>query len=141
MSAKAPMARPTWIGPDSDSGMPTSREMTEASSSVRAARPSEIRARSLDLSAAGVADHAGKAAAAALTARSTSSGVPSGILPMTSSVVELMTSSVPVPVEATHTPSMYSLSRICMMPSLILALVAARGARAPLPRCYACTRA
>jgi len=106
MSAKAPMARPTWIGPDSDSGMPTSREMTEASSSVRAARPSEIRARSLDLSAAGVADHAGKAAAAASTALSASAAVPSGTVPMTSSVFESITSRLPEPAEATHAPPM-----------------------------------
>ena len=44
-------------------------------------------------------------ALAALAARSTSSGVPSGMLPMTSSVVELVTSIVPVPVEGTHAPS------------------------------------
>ena len=91
---------------DSVKGMPTSWAMRVAISSVRADRPSWIRARILPRSSADVADQAGKAAAAAFTALSTSSGVPSGMLPMTSSVVELMTSSVPLPVEGTHAPSM-----------------------------------
>lgn len=45
------------------------------------------------LSLAGVAAHAGKAACAASTAASTSSAEPAGMLPMTSSVAGLTTSS------------------------------------------------
>jgi hypothetical protein len=43
---------------------------------------------------------------AAATALSTSSGVPSGMCPITCSVVEFTTSIVPLPVEGTHDPSM-----------------------------------
>ena len=57
-------------------------------------------------SATGMADQAGKAALAAATARSTSSVVPSGTVPMTSSVVESITSMVPEPVDGTQAPSM-----------------------------------
>ena len=57
-------------------------------------------------SSSGVADQAGKAALAAATARSTSSVVPSGTVPMTSSVVESMTSIDPEPVDGTQAPSM-----------------------------------
>jgi len=42
---------------------------------------------------------------AAATALSTSSGVPSGMVPMTSSVVELVTGSVPVSALGTQAPS------------------------------------
>ena len=94
--------------------MPTSREMTEANSSVRAARPSEIRARSFDLSAAGVADHSGNAAAAASTAFSASFAVPSGIFPITSSVFESITSKVPEPVDETQLPPIYTCLYSCI---------------------------
>ncbi len=57
-------------------------------------------------SSTGRADHAGKAALAAATARSTSSVVPSGTVPMTSSVVESITSIEPEPVDGTQAPSM-----------------------------------
>ena len=60
----------------------------------------------LPRSSCGVAAHAGNAALAAATALSTSSAVPSGMVPMTSSVDELMTSRVPAPVDGTHAPSM-----------------------------------
>jgi delta 1-pyrroline-5-carboxylate dehydrogenase len=65
-----------------------------------------MRVQYLARSSADVAAHAGKAALAAATALSTSSAVPSGIFPITSSVVELMTSMDLVPVEGTHAPSM-----------------------------------
>jgi len=100
------MGRPTWIIPDRDIGMPTSWEMVAAISSVRAARPSEMRFKNLARSSRAVADQAGNAAAAACTARSTSSAVPSGMVAMTSSLVESTTSSVPDPLEATHWPLM-----------------------------------
>ena len=58
-----------------------------------------------------MAAHAGNAALAAATAASTSAGVPSGIVPMTSSVVELVTSSIPVPVLGTQAPLMKMVSR------------------------------
>jgi hypothetical protein len=57
-------------------------------------------------SSGAVADHAGKAARAAATARSTSAATPSGIRPTTSSVAAPYTSMVPVPPEGTHDPSM-----------------------------------
>ncbi len=105
-SANAPAGRPTWIMPDSERGMPSSCEMVLAISSVRAARASPMRMSVLARSSREVLDQAGKAAAAACTALSTSSGVPSGMVARTSSVVESMTSSVPVPVEATQLPLM-----------------------------------
>ena len=92
--------------PDSVIGMPTSWLITCAISSVRAARASPIRVSSLARSSLEVAAQPGKAAAAASTALSTSSGVPSGMVAKTSSVAESMTSSVPVPVEGTHAPLM-----------------------------------
>ena len=105
-SAKAPAGRPTWTEPDSVIGMPTSCEMTCAISSVRAASASPIRVSSLARSSREVAAQPGKAAAAASTALSTSSGVPSGMVAKTSSVAESMTSSVPLPVEGTQAPLM-----------------------------------
>ena len=57
-------------------------------------------------SATGVSLHAGKASRADATARSTSSGVPSGMRPMTSSVEALTTSMEPLPAGATHSPPM-----------------------------------
>jgi len=117
-SAKAPAGSPTCTPPDRVMGMPTSCEMMVAISSVRAARASPMRMRALALSSREVVDQAGKAAAAASTAALTSSTVPSGMVAMTSSVVESMTSRVPVPVEGTQRPLMYSLSRTSMLPSL-----------------------
>ena len=105
-SAKAPAGRPTWMEPESVIGMPTSWLITCAISSVRAARASPMRVSSLARSSVEVAAQPGKAAAAASTALSTSSGVPSGMVAKTSSVAESMTSSVPVPVEGTQAPLM-----------------------------------
>ncbi len=94
------------MDPERVIGMPTSLEMIWAISSVLAARASPMRVSSLARSSREVVDHPGNAAAAAWTALSTSSGVPSGIVAMTSSVPELMTFRVPVPVEGTHAPLM-----------------------------------
>ena len=105
-SANAPAGRPTWMAPESVIGMPTSWEMTCAISSVRAPRASPMRVSSLPRSSREVAAQPGKAAAAARTALSTSSGVPSGMVAKTSSVAESMTSSVPLPVEGTQAPLM-----------------------------------
>jgi hypothetical protein len=62
-----------------------------------------------------VVDQPGKAALAAATAASTSSAVPSGMVPITSSVVELVTGSVPLPVLATHVPLTKILSLVIMI--------------------------
>jgi len=87
-------------------GMPTSCEINVAISVVRAVRASWTRSSVLDRSSLDVADHSPKASAAQRAARSTSSGVPSGMVPMTSSVVELTTSITPLPVEGTQAPPM-----------------------------------
>ena len=87
-----------------DLTMPTSWLTRVATSSMRAARPSAMRAQNLARSSGGVAAQPGNAALAAATAWSTSSGVPSGMVPMTSSVVELVTGSVPRPALGTHAP-------------------------------------
>ena len=94
------------MDPDRVMGMPTSCEMTCAISSVRAPSASPMRVRSLARSSREVAAQLGKAAAAAWTALSTSSAVPSGMVAKTSSVAESMTSSVPLPVDGTQAPLM-----------------------------------
>ena len=104
-SAKAPAGRPTWTEPDRVMGMPTSWLITSASSSVRAASASPMRLSSLPRSSREVAAQAGRPRPRP-TARSTSSGVPSGMVANTSSVAESITSRVPVPVEGTQAPSM-----------------------------------
>jgi len=86
--------------------MPTSPAISWPISAMRVWSPSVIRWTYLARSSTEVSAHAGNARRAACTARSTSSAVPSGIRPMTSSVVEWTTSSHPVPVEGTHAPSM-----------------------------------
>ena len=106
MFEKLIIGRPAWISWLSILGMPTSPDTIVAMSSIRAARPSLMRVRYLPLSSTEVCDHGPNALRAAWTALSTSSAVPSGIDPITSSVVELTTSSVPVPVDGTHAPSM-----------------------------------
>ena len=87
-------------------GMPASRVTTVAISSMRAPRPSAMRVQYLARSSALVFAQAGKAAAAALTAASTSAALPSGMWPITSPLVESNTSSVLVPCDGTHAPSM-----------------------------------
>ena len=69
-------------------GMPASRVITVAISSMRAARPSPMRVSTLARSSGVVVDQPGKAALAAATAASTSAALPSGIEPMTSPLVE-----------------------------------------------------
>src|SRR6266581_7294738 len=108
------VGRPAWIIIDRLSGMPTSAVTTLAMSPMRALSPSCNRWRYLARSSTGVADHARKAALAAATALSTSAAVPSGTVPMTSSVDAPMTSMAPFPVDGTHDPSMYSRSRFSM---------------------------
>jgi hypothetical protein len=97
---------PAWMIWLSISGMPTSPVIVSAISWLRAAMPSLRAWRNLARSSVEVWLQPSKAALAAATARSTSSGVPSGIDPMTSSVEALTTSMVPEPVEGTHWPSM-----------------------------------
>ena len=87
-------------------GMPTSPQIVSASSWLRAPMPSDMAWMNFDRSWASVCDHVWNAVCAAATARSTSSGVPSGTRPMTSSVEALITSMWPLPVEGTHAPSM-----------------------------------
>ena len=87
-------------------GIPTSWVMRSARDSILAPRASLTAVSRSVRSFTGVADQAGKALAAAATARSMSSTVPSGTEPMTSSVVESMTSMDPVPDEGTHAPPM-----------------------------------
>ena len=106
MEPNVMVGRPAWMSIDRFSGMPTSWATTLAMSMVRAPRPSVMRCRYLPRSSTEVCDQLSKAALAAFTALSTSSGVPSGIVPMTSSVVALTTSMVPFPLEATQAPSM-----------------------------------
>src|SRR5215469_7748992 len=97
--------------------MPISCEMTVAILSLLAFRPSEIRCRQAARSSGGVCDQIGNADLAAATARSTSAAVPRGILPITCSVVEVMTLTVSEPVEGTHSPPIYNLSRTSLCTS------------------------
>ncbi len=85
-------------------GIPTSEAIRAPSSSERAASPPEIAEQASRRSARGTCDQVSKPALAASTARSTSSGVPWGTVPMTSSVVESITSIVPEPAGSTHSP-------------------------------------
>ncbi len=87
-------------------GVPTSAVTVFAISSVWAWSASASRWMNFARSSTGVADHAGSAALAAAAAFVASSALPAATRPMTSSVVALITSMVPVPVEATHCPSM-----------------------------------
>src|SRR4051794_27547694 len=111
VSASAPavlnelMGRPActiWL---SHLGMPASRVTMVAISSMRAARPSPMRVQNLPRSSGDVCDHVSNAARAAFAALSTSSAVPSGIVPMTEPSVESNTSIVPLPVDEIHDPS------------------------------------
>jgi hypothetical protein len=80
--------------------------MVVASSSMRPARASPMRVRYLARSSAEVVDQLSKAARAAWTALSTSPDVPAGMVAITSSVIESMTSMVPVPADGTQAPPM-----------------------------------
>src|SRR4051795_13440600 len=86
-------------------GIPASRVTIVAISSMRAAKPSPMRVQNLPRSSGDVCDQLSKAARAALAALSTSSAVPSGIVPITEPSVESKTSIVLLPVDGIHAPS------------------------------------
>ena len=98
------VGRPAWIIRDRPIGIPSSAATVAAISSARAASPSPIAASSSTRSPTGVCDQPSNASRAAPTARSTSSAVPWGMRPITSSVLALTTSSVSEPDGATHAP-------------------------------------
>ena len=106
IAPKSIAGSPAWMVRDRPNGIPTSRETIAAISSARAASPWEMAVQASTRSASGVADQPGKAARAARAARSTSSGVPSGTRPMTSSVVASITSIAPSPAGGVHSPPM-----------------------------------
>ena len=86
-------------------GAPISVDASSATSCARALSPSAIAEQYFTRSSREVCDQAGNAAAAARTALSTSSTVPSGTCPMTCSVYGLVTGSVPLPVDGIQEPS------------------------------------
>jgi len=86
--------------------MPLTRLINSASCSPRASSPSARARIAAVRSATGVRDHAGNAARAAATARSTSAPPPRGTRPMTSSVRLSITSMSPSVVGWTHWPPM-----------------------------------
>ena len=92
--------------------MPTSRATSPAISWARSASFAPMAAHASARSCAGTWDQASKAGRAAVTARSTSLASPTGIVPITCSVVESTISNVPVPWGSTHSPPMYRRSRI-----------------------------
>ena len=97
---------PAWICRASGSGIPTSAATRAAISSARSASAALIAVQASTRCSTGTCRQASKPARAAVTARSTSSGVPSGIRPITCSVVESITSIVPSPDGSTHSPPM-----------------------------------
>jgi hypothetical protein len=98
--------RPTCTRREAAIGVPTSRLIISASCSPRASRPSATARSAAARSGTGVRDHAGNAAWAAATARSTSGAAPRGTLPMTSSVRLSTTSMSPSVSGLTHRPPM-----------------------------------
>ena len=106
IEAKSMAGRPAWIVRASVSGMPTSAEISAAISSPRSASAALIAVQASTRDSTGTWRQASKPARAASTARSMSSGVPSGIVPITCSVVESMTSIVSLPDGSTHSPPM-----------------------------------
>ena len=100
------MGKPTCTICDSHLAMPVSFEIAVAISSMRAPSASPMRVRYLARSSRGVLAHDSNAAAAACTAASTSAAVPDGMVAITPSVTESMTSMVSVEVDATHAPLM-----------------------------------
>ena len=84
--------------------IPVSREIAEEISSMRATSASPIAFRYLARSAFGNELQERNAALAAAAALVTSAAVPSGIVAMTSSLVESKTEIVFEPSEATHWP-------------------------------------
>ncbi|CAB4686472.1 unannotated protein [freshwater metagenome] len=89
---------------DNALAIPVSREIADEISSIRATRASPIALRYFARSAFGSVLHEVKAAFAAAAALVTSPAVPSGIVAMTSSLVESKTEIVFLPSEATHWP-------------------------------------
>jgi len=100
------IGRPTCTICDSHLTMPVSLEMAVAISSMRAPSASPMRVMYLARSSTGVVDHVSNASLAARTAASTSAAVPEGMLAITSSVTESMTSIVSLLLEATQPPLM-----------------------------------
>ena len=84
--------------------IPVSREIADEISSMRATSASPIAFRYFARSAFGNVLHEMKAAFAAAAAFVTSEAVPSGMVAMTSSLVESKTEMVFEPSEATHWP-------------------------------------
>ena len=103
---KSIAGRPAWIVRASASGMPTSAAISAAISSARSASAALIAVHASTRCSTGTSRHSSNPARAAFTARSTSSGVPSGMRPITCSVVESTTSIVPEPAGSTHSPPM-----------------------------------
>ena len=111
MAGRAP-----WITVAMESGMPTSWATTVPTSGTRALRASPSRSTTLARSSTEVRDHSSNAARAAVAARSTSTGPPSGTDPMASSVAALPTSITPSPAGGTQEPPMKRASRTIMAP-------------------------
>ena len=88
------------------SGIPTSAATRAAISSPRSASAALIAVHTSTRDSTGTCRQASKPARAASAARSTSSAVPSGIRPIACSVVESITSIVPLPDGSTHSPPM-----------------------------------
>jgi hypothetical protein len=103
---KSMAGRPAWIVRARASGMPTSAEIRAAISSPRSASAALIAVQASTRCSTGTSRHASKPARAAATALSMSSDVPSGIRPITCSVVESITSMVSEPDGSTHSPPM-----------------------------------
>ena len=108
------IGRPTWTICDSHLAMPVSLEIVVASSSMRAPRASPMRDRYLARSSTGVADHESNAALAAGDGAVDVGGGAGGIVAITSSVTESMTSMVSVESDGVQAPSMYSFSNAVM---------------------------
>ncbi len=100
------IGRPAWTIIASVIGEPSSCAIRPATSPWRSCSLAEMTAVRATRSSSGVALQSSKAARAAATARSTSSGVPSGTEPMTSSVAALTTSIVARDVGFTQSPPM-----------------------------------
>ena len=97
---------PAWMNSAWVRGIPSSRATSAAISSARSSSPMAMASNRRARSSAEVWLQVSNASRAAATARSTSPPVPSGIDPITSSVVELRTSIVPGPEGFTQSPPM-----------------------------------
>ena len=101
------IGRPAWTIIENVIGEPSSCEMSAAISSWRSwSLQRDQRCTGRRGLRSGTWLHDSNAARAAATARSTSSAVPSGMRPMTSSVEALTTSIVPSDDGSTHWPPM-----------------------------------